>query len=743
MPSMYVLFIKDHVVGRCLELIRKICDPNSTSKPHVTVKGPLGEYNKKSKFWEDITIKNFELIEPGTFFSESEDRHIQNTVYLSCNFDKIGHLFYKPYYMEFTPHITLYDGSSREFAQKLFLCVAQYDWQFKIFLPKQYNSKKGILEYPKLSEIKLKPKSNKQKNIYYSNEIKDLFKNIAGYRLNRDIILNLIDEEKLDLIKKIYKYLEDNLDRDLIANNKINVHKKLLKPNHSGVNKNKLIQLDLFKEIQDDTRNSKSRSLRNRLGQYPTPPELAFEIVKFIKNTVPKNFTNIKFGDPSLGTGTFFYALQQTFGSDRIKNAIGIEMDNKIAISTNNRLSEFGLQVINDDFFQTVDLPKRNLIISNPPYIRHHYIDSSRKVELRGMIKKKLGIHVSGFSSLNIYFILFAHLWMEKNAYSAWLIPSEFMEVNYGSAIRKYLIEKVTPIVIHRFDSSEVQFEGVLVTSSVVILQNKTPNINQKIIFSYGSSLLNPDRIEKVSIADLSLVEKWPKDIGQIKLHQKPQYTLSDLFEIKRGIATGANNFFILPFEEAKALGLPKKYLKPILPRTKNLINDIINKCPDGYPDLEPKLCVIDCDMSENIIKEKYPKLWSYLSSALEEKINERTLTRNRHPWYKQEERKPPLFLCTYMGRTDGKRKPVRFILNYSDAIATNSYLLLYPKNNIDKLFNKKPGLILEFFRLLQSISSNTLLYSGRLYGKGLFKIEPNELKSLPADMFRKYLLEN
>ena len=45
--------------------------------------------------------------------------------------------------------------------------------------------------------------------------------------------------------------------------------------------------------------------------------------------------------------------------------------------------------------------------------------------------------------------------------------------------------------------------------------------------------------------------------------------TLGDLFSIKRFIATGANNFFILPRLKAKALDIPERFQKPILPSLK------------------------------------------------------------------------------------------------------------------------------------------------------------------------------
>lgn len=47
-------------------------------------------------------------------------------------------------------------------------------------------------------------------------------------------------------------------------------------------------------------------------------------------------------------------------------------------------------------------------------------------------------------------------------------MPSEFMDVNYGASVKRYLLDKVTLLHIHRFDPKEVQFGDALVSSAVV-----------------------------------------------------------------------------------------------------------------------------------------------------------------------------------------------------------------------------------------------------------------------------------
>lgn len=65
---------------------------------------------------------------------------------------------------------------------------------------------------------------------------------------------------------------------------------------------------------------------------------------------------------------------------------------------------------------------------------------------------------------------------MTDGGIAEWLIPSEFMDVNFGTAIKQYLLSDVTLLHIHRYDPEKVQFDDALVTSSVIWFQNKKPN---------------------------------------------------------------------------------------------------------------------------------------------------------------------------------------------------------------------------------------------------------------------------
>ena len=80
------------------------------------------------------------------------------------------------------------------------------------------------------------------------------------------------------------------------------------------------------------------------------------------------------------------------------------------------------------------------------------------------------------------------------------------------------------------------------------------------------------------------------------------------------------------------------------------------------------------------------------------------------------------------MGRVKKDSSPIRFILNLSEALATNSYLMLYPKEHLQKAISDNPNSVYRIWESLKGISGNDIEEEGRIYGGGLKKIEPSEL---------------
>ncbi len=502
-----------------------------------------------------------------------------------------------------------------------------------------------------------------------------------------------------------------------------------------------IVELEAGRRLeQDQLDRLKGAEERNRLGQFATPNPLAVAIAAHMLRLRGDRPGPVRFLDPSIGSGSFYSALRQVSPPGLIGHAAGIEIDPAFAEAASHRWGPLGLQVTVGDFTRLDPPPpgsRADLILANPPYVRHHHLDRDEKRRLKDLSARRLGVDVSGLAGLYVHFLLLCDAWLEEGGLAAWLIPSEFMDVNYGAAIKGYLTEQVRLLQIHRFSPADMQFADALVTSAVVVFEKDRPEEADTVLMSSGGPLGPPELGERITMADLRAARKWtnyPRENSSAGSGTTATTTLDDLFTIRRGLVTGSNGFFIMPRDEASRRGLPPRFLRPILPSPRYLKGPIIEADAEGYPAGDRPLVLLDCDRPEDEVRREHPSLWSYLQEGVARGLHEGYLTSRRSPWYTQERREPPSFVCTYMGRHRVGRPPFRILWNHSQAVAPNVYLLLYPKGTLLRELEVRPSLYAVVFALLQEIRPAQFIGEGRVYGGGLHKMEPKELAALPAE---------
>lgn len=482
--------------------------------------------------------------------------------------------------------------------------------------------------------------------------------------------------------------------------------------------------------LQDALDSDKTMEERNKMGQFSTPYSLARQICEYMKSFTGDHIES--FLEPSMGTGVFYSSLSEI---SEIGHTVGYEIDKHYFNPTKELWKKSNIKIVNENFLDAVPNEKFSLIITNPPYSRHHHIPSQIKHKLADTINSLYNIKLSGLTGLHIYFIILSTQWLKDDGYSCWLIPSEFLSVNYGTELKSFLLKNVDLISIHSYYNTDLQFNDALVSSSILVFR-KSKDKNQYVKFSWGANINNPDETIIIKKTDLNPTEKWNHSfLSNRNGYAKSKFTIGTFFNIKRGIATGDNNFFILNKKIRDEFNIPLKVLSPLIPPPRKLqskVYTINNAIEDG-------LYLLSSHETIDTIKEQYKGLYEYLEQGISDGVHLRANCRNRDPWYGLEKRASAPILVSYMGRiTNTSDIPIKFILNQSDGIATNSYLCLYPKDEyipLDKDAYKN------IWDILSSIPKDVLLAFGRSYGGGLLKWEPKELGLIPCPMLAEYFI--
>lgn len=676
-------------------------------------------------------------------------------VYLRCESEELEEIDYRPDFPFSRLHITLYEGTDFEYARSLFSLLNQMTWHFKL-----------TFDLPKhLSECTMG--SGTLSGLNYGSVFKDILgedcldapNKIVNNEQKLKVVKTILDEltryinsqnSKSERIKSLYS--DSNKESTRASNNFVDESKK-----SDFLNVEDQMIVDGFPE------NAVNKPVQDAI--YVTPPEYAKDMAQCALAAFGDDSKKIFFGDSAIGTGALFIAIKRlvdTVNNDESKNysfgsAIGIDIDHRMAKEAFLRCSKRGLVVVYGDAISpSIDLgEKRNMMIVNPPYNRHEEIPEEYRDKARELAEAQTGIQVAANSGLYVYHLLIMDKWLDDNGIAVWLLPSIFLQSRYGKAIRQYLTNNVQLVRLHIYDEEKLQFDDTMISTTIVVFRKAAPEEGQKVVVTYGASISEPQFSKTFSLGYLGKeINNWRSIFFNSKDNESTlsqNISFSSLFDIKRGLATGANSFFVINRNKAKEYGIPDIALKPILPKARYLKSLIIQANNDGYPDIEPQMVLIDCDLDEEIIKSKYPDFYDYLQKAKQKDkdgkaITDRTLVKSRKPWYKQELRDPPLFLLTYMGRNKKDLPPLYFLLNQSDAVALNTYILLYPKPWLMKIIRDDDLLCKKLLSALNDSAKKIITQQTRVYSGGLQKLEPNELKNspiaeLPNEVFEAYKL--
>jgi adenine-specific DNA-methyltransferase len=207
--------------------------------------------------------------------------------------------------------------------------------------------------------------------------------------------------------------------------------------------------------------------------------------------------------------------------------------------------------------------------------------------------------------------------------------------------------------------------------------------------------------------------DKWDFLIREGEKDAKPGFVpLRQLASTKRGIATGANEFFHLSAPRAAELKLPSHVLVPCVGRAADV---------HGFEFSEGDLRALTTNGRRVFLATFGSSLTDaerrYITSGEASGIQERFLLAGRKPWYTMEPQRQAQIWAAVFGR-----QGLRFVHNRTNALTLTTFHCVYP---IDRSDNAVAALTLCLN--VPSVQAAARAHT-RVYGGGLLKFEPRDL---------------
>lgn len=106
--------------------------------------------------------------------------------------------------------------------------------------------------------------------------------------------------------------------------------------------------------------------------------------------------------------------------------------------------------------------------IGNPPYVRHHDIESPWKEKTAARLANELGFHFDMHGNLFLYFIALGLIKTNEDGLVAMVVPYEWVSRPSARGLRDLLSKKGWGVSVYRFQ--EAIFDGVLTTACITVI---------------------------------------------------------------------------------------------------------------------------------------------------------------------------------------------------------------------------------------------------------------------------------
>lgn len=469
---------------------------------------------------------------------------------------------------------------------------------------------------------------------------------------------------------------------------------------------------------------------RRPFGAYYTPRNVADTLTRWAIRSIADVVLEPGFGGcgflessqsriEALGSANPFSLI---YGCDKDENAFKI-LGHKIGEGDHDKrflLGDF-LRLHPKDF----QVPGFDVAIGNPPYVSLHAMQPEQLASaIEAMSLGKFTLDKR--ASLWAYFVLHALTFLRPKGRCAWVLPSSYLHAAYASDVRILLADRFSSVVEITLEQRLFSAEGAKEKTVIVLAEGyELPSCEHCVqrfhatdaeeLADIVSSLTN--KTTRLAEGFASPIEEATTLIGKVKTKLVCRQ-LGKFLDVKIGIVTGANDFFIKGEADWKELGVGGTSIRPILPKF-NQVSGLALTTNDLQENRKNGLKCLLLDVSESRSKSK--KITQYLASFPPEKHAKNATFKKRACWHYPDDGKVPHAFLSYMC----DHGP-RLTLNPANTTSTNTIHRVYFHDNVDDI--RRKAIAISILTTVTQLSAELI---GRSYGSGVLKLEPNEARRI------------
>lgn len=474
---------------------------------------------------------------------------------------------------------------------------------------------------------------------------------------------------------------------------------------------------------------------KKRLGAYYTPERAARILADWAIQSPSDTVL-----EPSFGRCGFLQAVVDQLGAqgceEGIHNVHGYDVDPaafegpyEILVRKNGAHNQFR----KGDFLETtpVDLGGRkfDVVIGNPPYVSYHNMEG-RQREAAVQAIRESDFSLDRKASLWAYFVLHALTFLAEGGRVAWVLPGSFFHADYSATIIDAVTGHFERAVALQLGERIFQKEGAEEHSVILLASGwESETLCEELRVGYVPSLDDLERtIQKWEDGDwegrsyssrieVAFMEPAVSEANrQIRERCRVQRLGSAVKDVKIGIVTGDNRFFVINRSDAQKHELEDQDWKYIFAKSK--VTDGISVTEQDFEEAhqsDVRCLLIDGE------RECSENLENYFDQKDQEEIEANVTFGKRENWRMPDDGHEPDAFFTYM-----QSLGPRLILNQAEVNSTNTIHRIYFNGEASETERKALAV-----SLLSTFSRLSAEIEGRTYGSGVLKLEIGETRQL------------